>query len=65
MPYPRIIPHQDGAGIIDAIGVNVPANRLGERVWIYEAQYGRAAGTAAEFVVVPSDHAIHLPDNVS
>ncbi|WP_175818812.1 NADPH:quinone reductase [Burkholderia sp. BCC0419] len=65
MPYPRITPHQDGAGVIDAVGVDVSPDRLGERVWIYEAQYGRAAGTAAEFVVVPSSHAVRLPDHVS
>lgn len=65
MPFARIIPHQDGAGVIDAVGSNVPAARLGARVWVYEAQYGRANGTAAEFVVVPSDQAIDLPDNVS
>ncbi|WP_111494244.1 NADPH:quinone reductase [Marinobacter bohaiensis] len=61
MPYPRIIPHQDGAGVIDAIGEGVSSDRLGERVWVYEAQFGRSMGTAAEFVVVPSDQAVHLP----
>lgn len=65
MPYPRIIPHQDGAGVIDAVGTNVSSDRLDERVWVYEAQYGRATGTAAEFVVVPSRQAVHLPDKVS
>ncbi|GHB26555.1 NADPH:quinone reductase [Salinicola rhizosphaerae] len=65
MPYKCIIPHQDGAGVIDAVGDNVSLDRLGERVWIYEAQYGRATGTAAEFVVVPSLQAVHLPDAVS
>jgi NADPH2:quinone reductase len=65
MPFPRIIPHQDGAGVIDAVGANVPTARLGERVWIYEAQYGRATGTAADHVVVPSGQAVHLPDGIS
>jgi NADPH2:quinone reductase len=65
MPYPRIIPHQDGAGTIDAVGPGVPASRVGERVWIYEAQRGRAFGTAAEYVVVPSSNAVHLPDRTS
>ncbi|ALX14264.1 alcohol dehydrogenase [Burkholderia cepacia JBK9] len=65
MPFPRITPHQDGAGIIDAVGPGVSPDRLGERVWIYEAQFGRAAGTAAEYVVVPSSHAVRLPDHVS
>ncbi|BBL31026.1 NADPH:quinone reductase [Pantoea ananatis] len=65
MPYARIIPHQDGAGVIEAVGENVSSERLNERVWIYEAQYGRASGTAAEFVVVPTSQAVRLPDNVS
>ncbi|KQO76161.1 NADPH:quinone reductase [Rhizobium sp. Leaf262] len=65
MPFPLIVPHQDGAGIIDAVGPGVPETRVGERVWIYMAQWGRAFGTAAEFVVVPSVQAVGLADNVS
>lgn len=65
MPFPRIIPHQDGAGVIDAVGADVPASRVGERVWLYEAQRGRAFGTGAEYVVVPSSNAVHLPEGVS
>lgn len=65
MPFPRIIPHQDGAGVIDAVGDSEEAGRVGQRVWIYEAQHGRASGTAAEFVVVPSGHAVPLPDGIS
>ncbi|QCO16573.1 NADPH:quinone reductase (plasmid) [Azospirillum brasilense] len=65
MPFPRIVPHQDGAGVIDDVGPGVPAERIGERVWIYMAQTGRAFGTAAEFVVVPSVQAVRLADNVS
>ncbi len=65
MLYPRIIPHQDGSGIIDAVGADVLESRLGERVWIYEAQRGRAFGTGAEYVVVPSSNAIRLPNGVS
>ena len=29
MPCPRIIPHNDGAGVIDAVGAGVPADRVG------------------------------------
>lgn len=65
MPFPRIVPHQDGAGVIDDVGPGVPAERIGERVWIYMAQTGRAFGTAAEFVVVPSVQAVRLADTVS
>lgn len=64
MPFPRIIPHQDGAGVIDAVGAGVPASRVGERVWIYEAQRGRAGGTGAEYTIVPAAHAVVLPEGV-
>ncbi|WP_234573554.1 NADPH:quinone reductase [Rhodohalobacter sp. 614A] len=65
MPYPLVIPHSDGAGIIDRVGENVAEPRVGERVWCYGAQSYRPFGTAAEYVVVPSDQAISLPENVS
>jgi NADPH2:quinone reductase len=61
MPYPRVIPHQDGAGVIEAVGAGVAPTRVGEPVWIYEAQMGRAFGTAAEWVVLPSAKAVRLP----
>lgn len=63
MQYPRIIPHQDGAGVIESVGEGVPTSRIGERVWIYEAQQRRPFGTAAEYVVVPATNAVRLPDN--
>lgn len=65
MPFPRIVPHNDGAGVINQVGAGVSPDRIGERVWIYEAQLGRAFGTAAELVVVPSERAVRLPDDVS
>jgi NADPH:quinone reductase len=65
MPYPVIIPHQDGAGIIEAVGENASKERIGERVWLYEAQLGRAFGTAAEYVAVPAANAVPLPEGTS
>ncbi|MFC2254825.1 NADPH:quinone reductase [Labrys portucalensis] len=65
MAFARIIPHQDGAGVVEAVGAGVPPGRIGERVWIFEAQTGRAGGTAAEFVAVPSENAVRLPDATS
>ncbi|GJM06226.1 MAG: alcohol dehydrogenase [marine bacterium B5-7] len=59
-----IIPHSDGAGVIEAVGHGVPHSRIGERVWVYQAQYGRRFGTAAEYVSVDSNRAVSLPDNV-
>jgi NADPH2:quinone reductase len=65
MPYPRVVPHSDGAGTIDAVGSSVPAARIGERVLTYGAQSYRPFGTAAEFVTVPSEQAVRLPDETS
>lgn len=65
MPYPRVIPHSDGAGRIDQIGPGVSAEWIGRDVWCYGAQSYRAFGTAAEFTVVPVDHVAPLPANVS
>lgn len=65
MPYPRVIPHSDGAGVIDEIGDQVASSRKGERVWCFGAQSYRPFGTAAEYVVVPAEQAIRLPDGVS
>jgi NADPH:quinone reductase-like Zn-dependent oxidoreductase len=59
-----VIPHSDGAGIIEAIGEGVPSDRVGERVWVYQAQHGRRFGTAAELVALDSNRAVLLPDNV-
>lgn len=60
-----VIPHSDGAGVIEAVGSGVPASRIGERVWVYNAQYGRQEGTAAEYVCLPSRQAVWMPDNAS
>src|SRR5437763_14245206 len=55
MPYPRVIPHSDGAGVIDAVGAGVDPARIGGRVWVFGAQSYRPFGTAAEMTVVPDD----------
>lgn len=65
MSFPRIVPHSDGAGIIDQVGRGVEESRMGERVWTYNARWQRPFGTAAQFVVVPTQQAVHLPDCVS
>ena len=59
---PWVIPNQDGAGVIVAVGDGVPAERVGERVWMWEAQWQRASGTAAEYIALPSTQAVPLPD---
>jgi NADPH:quinone reductase len=58
------IPHQDGAGVIDAVGAGVDPARLGQRVWVWLAAAGRKWGTAAEWTVVPGRQAVPLPDGV-
>jgi NADPH2:quinone reductase len=63
--YPRVIPHSDGAGSIDAVGDGVPPSRIGERVWIWNGQWKRPFGTAAEYISLPSAQAVRLPDKVS
>jgi len=64
MPYPRIIPHSDGAGRIDQLGAGVSSEWLGRSVWCYGAQSNRPFGTAAEFTVVPLELVVALPENV-
>ena len=65
MAFPRVVPHQDGAGVIDKVGPGVPAARVGERVWMFIVQWQRPWGTAAEFTVVPATLAVTLPRNTS
>lgn len=65
MPFPLIIPHQDGAGVIEALGAGGSTSRIGQRVWVYEAQLGRPFGTAAEYVAVPERNAVAMPDGLS
>jgi NADPH:quinone reductase len=65
LPYPRVIPHSDGAGVVDRVGKAVSTNLIGRRVWCYAAQTYRAFGTAAEYTVVPAAQAVPLPDAVS
>lgn len=61
LPFPRIVPHSDGAGVIDAVGAGVPPQRVGERVWVWNAAWGRPMGTAAQYVVLPAAQAVPLP----
>ena len=61
----RMIPHFDGAGVIEAVGAGVDAGRIGERVWLYEGQLGRAEGTAAEYIALDASRANPLPESQS
>ena len=64
-PFPRIIPHSDGAGVIEAVGQDVDAGRIGQRVWIWNGQWQRPFGTAADYIALPAAQAVPLPDSVS
>jgi NADPH2:quinone reductase len=65
MPFPRVIPHSDGMGIVEAVGADVPTARIGQRVWLWNAAWGRPHGTACEFVCLPQEQAVPLPDGVA
>lgn len=58
----RIIPHSDGAGIVEAVGSDTSGFKIGDRVWMFNAQFERTEGTAAELVSLPSSQLAHLPE---
>ena len=60
-----VIPNSDGAGVIEAVGNGVDASRIGERVWLYQVQFARQHGTAAEYVAIDASRAATLPENAS
>lgn len=59
---PFQIPHSDGAGVIDRVGAGIAAERLGERVYVWNAAWGRPMGTCAQFVALPAEQAVALPE---
>lgn len=61
MIAPLIIPHSDGAGVVDSVGPGVDRARIGQRVWIWNGQWKRAFGTAAEYIALPAAQAVPLP----
>ena len=63
--FPQIIPHSDGSGVIEAVGGGVDKARIGQRVWIWNGQWQRAFGTCAEYICLPADQAVVLPDATS
>ncbi|MDD9922363.1 MAG: NADPH:quinone reductase [Boseongicola sp.] len=65
MAYPKVVPHSDGAGVIEAVGQNVDSGRIGQRVWVWNAAWNRAMGTAAEYISIPEAQTVVLPDNTS
>lgn len=60
--FEEVVPNQDGAGTIIAVGEGVDPSRIGQRVWIWESAYQRANGTAQEVIALPQSQAVPLPD---
>lgn len=65
LAFHRIIPHSDGSGIIEAVGDGVSPERIGQRVWLWNGQWQRAMGTCAQYIALPQNQAVPLPDHVS
>jgi NADPH2:quinone reductase len=63
--WPQLVPQSDGAGVIDQVGDGVAKSRIGERVWVWNGQWKRPFGTAAEYIALPAAMAVKLPDRVS
>ncbi|PIT82363.1 NADPH:quinone reductase [Limnohabitans sp. 15K] len=59
---PLVVPHSDGAGVIEAVGAGVSAARVGQRVWIWNGQWQRAMGTCAQYIALPDAQAVAMPD---
>ncbi|WP_022885676.1 NADPH:quinone reductase [Glaciibacter superstes] len=64
LPFPEVVPNQDGAGVVDAVGAGVSGVSAGDRVWLYLAAHGRPTGTAQEFTVVPAERVVRLPEGI-
>lgn len=64
MGFELIVPHSDGAGVIEAVGAGVDEARIGERVWLWNGQWQRPLGTAAELIALPAAQAVTLPEHV-
>ncbi|MET1411399.1 NADPH:quinone reductase [Roseibium sp. HPY-6] len=63
--WSHVMPHHDGAGVVEAVGADVSEDRVGQRVWLHSVQWDGRDGTAAEYAVAPAENAIVLPENVS
>ena len=64
MDFESVVPHSDGAGVVDALGEGVSSHRIGQPVWVFNGQWARAHGTAAEYITLPAAQVVALPDSV-
>ena len=69
LAFAEVTPNQDGAGTVDAISPEAaeldPQLEVGDPVWIFLSQHRRPSGTAQEYVTVPVEHVVRLPDRIS
>ncbi|MGC5166467.1 NADPH:quinone reductase [Luteimicrobium sp. DT211] len=63
--FPEVVPNQDGAGVVDALGTGVTGLEVGDRVWVLLAAHGRPSGTAQDYTVQPAERVVRLPDAAS
>lgn len=63
LEFPEVVPHHDGAGVVDAVGDGVSELAVGDRVWTFMAQHQRPFGTAQEYAVLPVASVVPLPDD--
>jgi NADPH2:quinone reductase len=61
---PPRVPNQDGSGVVDAVGDGVTGLEPGDRVWVWDASYARANGTAQEYVVLPRRQVVRMNEDV-
>lgn len=69
-----VVPHSDGAGIVEDAGQDADRRWIGRRVWLWNAggasfygfpEEGCDVGTAAEYVALPERFVADLPDGAS
>lgn len=64
LAFAEVVPNQDGAGVVDAVGSGVSDLTVGDRVWLYLAAHQRPTGTAQQFTIVPADRAVRFSDDI-
>ncbi len=65
MAFDRVIPHSDGAGVVEAVGEAIGDFDVGARVFIRNGQWRRALGSAAAYIALDAGLVHPLPDAVS
>lgn len=65
MGFDRVIPHSDGAGVVESVGAGVDPSLTGTRVYLRNGQWQRPFGTAAQYIVLDEELVHPLPDNIT